>query len=155
MTATDPEPAQETWTYAGVRVLDGKRQHAWLDPGGEELLFSRTGGSMAIGSHYTAQVIRRDDGTIALRGTPVYAGSAAGSAADQATRRVLQAEHTAAQTRLELIRAERNAARRNALDEALAPLLEVAAGLRTSAERDALAVYILRKIQNAWRPPSR
>ena len=151
MTATDPEPAQERWTYAGVRVLDGKRQHAWLDPTGEELLFSRTGGSMAIGSHYTAQVIRRDDGRTILRGTPVYAGPAA----DETTRRRLQAEHTAAQTRLELIRGERNAARRNALDEALAPLLEVAAGLRTSAERDALAVYILRRIQHAWRPPSR
>jgi hypothetical protein len=73
--------------------------------------------------------------------------------ADEATRRVLWAGHTAAQTRLELIRAERNDARRNALDEALAPLLEVVAGLRTSAERDALAVYILRRIQNAWRPP--
>jgi hypothetical protein len=151
MTATDPEPAQETWTYAGVRVLDGKRQHAWLDPTGEELLFARTGGSMAVGSHYTAQVIRRDDGRITLRGTPIYAGSAAG----EATRLALWAKHTAAQTRLELIRAERNAARRNALDEALAPLLEVAAGLRTGAERDALAAYILRRIQHAWRPPSR
>jgi hypothetical protein len=151
MTATDPEPAQERWTYAGVRVLDGKRQHAWLDPTGEELLFARTGGSMAVGSHYTAQVIRRDDGRITLRGTPIYAGSAAG----EATRLALWAKHTAAQTRLELIRAERNAARRNALDEALAPLLEVAAGLRTSAERDALAAYILRRIQHAWRPPSR
>ena len=101
MTATDPEPAEETWTYAGVRVLDGKRQHAWLDPAGEELLFGRTGGSMAVGSHYTVQVIRRDDGRITLRGTPLYAGSAA----DEATRRALWAGHTAAQTRLELIRA--------------------------------------------------
>jgi hypothetical protein len=85
VTAPDPEPAQETWTYAGVRVLDGKRQHAWLDPAGEELLFGRTGGSMAIGSHYTTQVIRRDDGRITLRGTPLYAGSAA----DETTRRAL------------------------------------------------------------------
>jgi hypothetical protein len=152
VTAAAPEPAQERWTYAGVRASpDGTRQHAWLDPSGEELLFRRTGGSMAVGSHYTALVIRRDDDSIALRGIPVYAGSAA----DEATRLVLQAEHTAAQTRLELLRAERNAARRNALDEALAPLVEVAAGLRTSAERDALAVYILRRIQHAWRPPSR
>ena len=141
MTTPSPEPAEETWTYAGVRVsTEGKRQHAWLDPSGEELLFRRAGGSMAVGSHYTALVIRRDDGSIALRGTPVYVGSAA----DEATRRGLWAEHTTAQTRLELLRAERNAARRNALDEALAPLVEVAAGLRTSAERDALAVYVLR-----------
>jgi hypothetical protein len=152
MTAANPEPAEETWTYAGVRVSsDGKREHAWLDASGEERFFRRTGASMAVSSHYTVQVTRRDDGTITIHGTPVYAGPAA----DEATRRGLWAEHTAAQTRLELIRAERNAARRNALDEALAPLLEVAAGLRTSAERDALAVYILRRIQHAWRPPSR
>jgi hypothetical protein len=65
-------------------------------------------------------------------GTPEYAGSAA----DQATRRALWAEHTLAQTQMEASRAERDAARRNALDEALAPLLEVAAGLRTGAQRD-------------------
>lgn len=42
-------------------------------------------------------------------------------AADEAFRRALWAEHAAAQTQLELIHAERNAARRNTLDEALAP----------------------------------
>ena len=150
MTGTGPQPAQETWTYAGVRVSrDGKRQHAWLDPSGEELTSRRTGGSMSVGSHYTVTVTRGDQ--IIIHGTPVYAGSAAG----QDDRRALWAEHTAAQTRLEVIRAERNAARRNAVDEALAPLVAMAAGLRTSAERDAFAVYVLRQVQNAWRPGSR
>ena len=58
MTATDPEPAEETWTYAGVRVLDGKRQHAWLDPAGEELLFSRTGYSTSANFAVPAGRIR-------------------------------------------------------------------------------------------------
>lgn len=62
------------------------------------------------------------------------------------------AEHTVAQTRLEMIRAERSDARRSALDEALAPLLELAAPLRTSAERDALAAYVLGKLHHAWNP---
>lgn len=52
--------------------------------------------------------------------------------------------------RIEALRAERNAARTNALDEALAPLLELAAPLRTGAQRDALAAYVLRKLHNAW-----
>lgn len=95
---------------------------------------------MAVGSHYTVQVSRHD-GTLTLHGTPEYAGSAA----DEATRRALWAEHTLAQTQVEASRAERDAARRNALDEALAPLLEVAAGLRTGAQRDALAAYVIRK----------
>ena len=51
-----------------------------------------------------------------------------------------------------MIRAERNDARRSALDEALAPLLELAGPLRTSAERDALAAYVIRKLHNAWNP---
>lgn len=49
-----------------------------------------------------------------------------------------------------MIRAERNAVRRNALDEALTPLLELARPLRTSAERDALAAYIIRRLHNTW-----
>jgi len=89
--------------------------------------------------------VSRHDGTLTLHGTPEYAGSAA----DQATRRALWAEHTLAQTQTEASRAERDAARRNALDEALAPLLELAGGLRTGAQRDALAAYVIRKLHNA------
>ena len=141
-----PVPATETWIYGGVRVgKDGKRLHAWLDPDGEEHWFSRTGTRMAVGSRYIVQVSRHD-GTLTLHGAPEYAGSAA----DEVTRRALWTEHTLAQTQLESIRAERDAARRNALDEALAPLLELAAGLRTSAQRDALAAYVIRKLHNAW-----
>lgn len=141
-----PVPGTETWTYGGIRAsADGKRRYAWIDPAGEEHWFSRTGAQMAVGSHYTVQVSRHD-GTITLHGTPGYAGSAA----DEATRRALWTEHTLAQTQIEVGRAERDAARRNALDQALAPLLEVAAGLRTGAQRDALAAYVIRKLHNAW-----
>lgn len=107
---------------------------------------------MAVGSRYTAQVTRRDGGAITLHGTPEYVGSQA----DGETRAALWTEHTLAQTRIESLRSERDAARRNALDEALAPLLELAAPLRTGAQRDALAAYVIRKLHNAWatRQPS-
>ena len=49
-----------------------------------------------------------------------------------------------------LVRAEGDDARRNALDEAIAPLLELAAPLRTGAQRDALAAYVIRKLHSAW-----
>jgi hypothetical protein len=112
----------ETWTYGGIRAdKDGKKWHAWLDAIGEEHWFARTGsGRMAVGSHYTAQVTRRDSG-ITLHGTPEYAGSQAG----RETRAALWTAHTLAQARIEALRAERDAARRSALDEALAPLLEL------------------------------
>jgi hypothetical protein len=118
---------------------------------GEEHWFACTGSRMAVGSHYTAQVTRRDGG-ITLHGTPEYAGSQA----DREARAALWTEHTMAQTRIETLRAERDAARRNALDEAIAPLLDLAAPLRTSAQRDALAAYVIRKINSAWntrKPP--
>ena len=128
-----PEPVAETWTYGGIRAdKDGKKWHAWADPAGEEHWFARTGGGrMAVGSHYTVRVTRRDDGGITLHGTPEYAGSQAG----RETRAALWTEHTLAQTRVEILRAERDAGRRNALDEAIAPLLELAAPLRTGAQR--------------------
>jgi hypothetical protein len=123
-----------------------------VDPAGEEHWFARTGSRTAVGSRYTAQVTRRDGGAITLHGTPEYAGSQA----DRETRAALWTAHTLAQTRIETLRAERDAARRNALDEALAPLLELAGPLRTGAQRDALAAYVLRKLHNAWatrKPP--
>ena len=148
-----PERVTETWTYGGIRAgKDGKKWHAWLDQAGEEHWFARTGGSrMAVGSRYTAQVTRRDDG-ITLHGTPEYAGSQA----DREARAALWTAHTLAQTRIETLRAERDAARRNALDEALAPLLDLAAPLRTGAQRDALAAYVIRKLHDTWttRKPS-
>jgi hypothetical protein len=148
-----PEPVTETWTFGGIRAdKDGKKWHAWVDAASEEHWFARTGSRMAVGSRYTAQVTRRDGGGITLHGTPEYAGSQA----DQAVRQVLWTEHTLAQTRIEALRAERDAARRNALDEAIAPLLGLAAPLRTSAQRDALAAYVIRKLHSTWntrKPP--
>ena len=67
---------------------------------------------MAVGSRYTARVTRRDGGGISLHGTPEYAGSQAG----QETRATLWTAHTLAQTRIESLRTERDAGRRNALD---------------------------------------
>ena len=143
-----PEPVTETWTYGGIRAdKDGRKWHAWIDPAGEEHWFARTGSRMAVGSHYTAQVTRRDSG-ITLHGTPEYTGSQAGREA----RAALWTAHTLAQTRIESLRAERAAARRSALDEALASLLDLAAPLRTGAQRDALAAYVLRRLCEAWNP---
>jgi hypothetical protein len=59
---------------------------------------------MAIGSGYTVEVTRRDDGGgVTLHGTPEYARSQAG----QATRQALWAKHTVAQAQIETLRAER------------------------------------------------
>ena len=74
----------------------------------------------------------------------------------EATLGVANDAPTLAQTQIEALRAERDAARRNALDEAIAPLLDLAAPLRTGAQRDALAACVIRTLHNAWntrKPP--
>jgi hypothetical protein len=93
---------------------------------------------MAVGSCYTAQVTRGDGGGITLHGTLEYAGSQAG----RETRAALWTAHTLAQTWIESLRAERDAARRNALDEAIAPL-------QVLPPRQ-VAVYVIRKLHSAW-----
>ena len=119
-----PEPVTETWTYGGIRAdKDGKKWHAWVDPVGEEHWFAKTGGRMAVGSRYTARVTRRDDGGISLRGTPEYAGSQA----DRETRAALWTAHTLAQTRIESLRAERDAASRNGRARSTSPVARSAA----------------------------
>src|SRR5579875_2939984 len=138
---------EEVWTYGGVRVSGrGQRAYAWIDEAGEELWFPKTGTRSAVGSQYRVTV-KRADGVTSIIGTPQYAGRAC----DDELRRQLWAQHSAATTRLELARAERNDARRNAPDEAIAPLLEVARTMRTTAERDALADYVSRNIADSRR----
>jgi hypothetical protein len=150
-TDAGPDTTTERWIYGGIRVLDGKRVHAWIDPGGRELLYAhKRAGNWAIGSSYTAQVIRTGPST-ALYGTPTYTGN--GDTPDE-LRRELWANHLAARTRLSDLTQERKAAQRNAIDEALRPLLAAARTVKTSADRDALIAYVMRQLITAWHAPN-
>ena len=145
--------AGERWIYGGIRVLDDKRVHAWIDPAGRELLYTFTrGGTWAIGSIYTARVTRTDTHTT-LHATPTYTGDRTD---DDELRRRLWAADTAARSQVALLAQERNDARRNAIDEALQPLLVAARTLRTGPDRDAFTAYVLRRLLAAWyRPPAK
>ncbi len=139
--------ATERWIYGGIRVLDGKRVHAWIDPAGRERLYAhKRGGHWAIGSYYTARVTRNGPHT-ALYGAPAYSGD---GYADDELRRRLWAEDIAARAQLTLLTQERSDARRNAIDEALAPLLAIARTLKTGADRDAFTAYVIRHLIAAW-----
>lgn len=68
MSTSDPapdEPDLEVWTYIGRRFNGPQICHTFLDPQGEERMF--TGKVMrhpAIGSRYTIKVTHRDDGRV-------------------------------------------------------------------------------------------
>ena len=96
-----PEPVTETWTYGGIRAGKDQEVARLARRRQRRHWFARTGSRMAVGSHYTAQVTRRDGGDISLHGTPEYAGSQA----CRETRAALWTEHTLAQTRIESLRA--------------------------------------------------
>jgi hypothetical protein len=144
------EPAgavAEPWIYGGIRVLDGKRVHAWIDPSGRELLYGHKRGrtTWAIGSFYTAEVSRHA-GTTRLHNEPTYTGEQA----EGELRRRLWAADTAARAQLARLTQERNDARRNALDEVLEPVLVVARTLKSGPDRDAFTAYVLRRMLSAW-----
>jgi hypothetical protein len=148
-TSADVERVHEMWTWAGARLdRAGKLQFCWVDPDGHELCFGKAklAGS-AIGATYRAEIVRKPDGGVSLYGAPEFVRRA-----DYEDERRLQwtAADKIARTVQARKRAEANAAKQNALDEALAPVVAIAATLRTNADKDALAAYVLRSIRTAW-----
>jgi hypothetical protein len=150
---TDAVPGATTkrWIFGGIRVLDGKRIHAWIDPAGRELLYAHTRSvSRSIGCYHTAQVVRAGSST-SLCGAPTYAAD--GYAPDE-QRQQLWAKDTAARARLADLNQERKAAQRNAVDEALRPLIAAPRSLKTSADRDAFIAYVMRQLIGSWAAPN-
>lgn len=156
MSATDqptgtaePEPREEQWVYGGVRELAGKRVHAWLPGAGtdRELLYTMKG-SFVIGEIYRAGVTRTPEGKTVLHGSPRYEGD---GRFDAEVATLLRAEHHTATTRLLLARMQRSAARRDELDEALAPLRAVAARFTSRADRAAFVAYVLAELSKPGR----
>lgn len=144
----DIEPRNEKWDYGGVRVLSGKRVHAWLPDSGsaDEVLFSMSGGH-SIGEVYRAEVTRRDNGKTTLHGTPRYGGD--GRVSEEIAAR-LRAENNVARIRLALLKQERATGKRDELIELLESLQVLARGLRTRADHTAFLAYVLRELSQPF-----
>jgi hypothetical protein len=146
----DEQKTTERWTYGGVRVLERKKVHAWLDESGEEHLFApKRAGHWAVGYVYDVTVIRFRSDPARVQMVASSATFTGGEADDEARLR-LSALDRVARAELARITQERNAARRDALDEAMQPLLKLSAEMRTSADRDALIAAVLRRMTTAW-----
>jgi len=142
-TPATPATMPEVWTFGGSRIGQaGKRIHAWVPPGGDELWFAAKG-SYSVGSEYDVEV-RRDGERVTRHGTPVYRGRHA----DEAVRLALDVQHRAAEVQLRVVAAERADKRNSPLDAALEPLCAAMRDAR-SADRDALLAYILRRLARA------
>jgi hypothetical protein len=142
------EHTTERWTWAGARLNQGKLTGAWIGADGKERWYSgpRWHGTV-IGGRYDAQVTHLDDARVTLHGTPVYA-EPRDPGDDRAG--LWAAEDRAARTRVATKARERRDAKQSALDDALEPLLAITGKLRTTADRDAVAAYVLRQINSSW-----
>ena len=135
---------EEVWTYAGRRILDGKRYYAWQDGTGRERYYAKSPANV-IGGRYTATV-RRDGDGVSLYAEPRYTGQYL----DAHTRREMEALDIAAMATLAAKARERHDARRKALDDALQPLVDLAAKVSFGHERDALLAYVIRRLTRPW-----
>jgi hypothetical protein len=147
--ASTVEPVEELWVFAGTRVtLKDQPAHVWVDGEGKgaELWFAKKG-HYSIGGVYKVEVTRHDGDKLTRHGIPRFE-----RALDDRDAQVRwEAKDAAAAADLERIRRERKADADSALDEALKPLVTIAQELRTGAQRDAFAAYIIRKVaKTAW-----
>jgi hypothetical protein len=135
----------ETWTYLGIRAgAKGRRSHAWQEPSGRVWLYNDTD-SYVTGGLYAVKVDRTSERL--TRTAPEYTGQIS----PDVNLGELEALSKAARVKLARLARERRDGAQNALDDALEPLLAIVGKLRTTDDRDALAAYVLRRIQSTWR----
>jgi hypothetical protein len=141
-----PTPATETWAYAGQRLTRQNTLAAlWVDDAGDGTEHWFTGKKTHIvGALYEVTVTRHDQDRITLHGDVIYTGNRLPTD-DERVRR-WTTHHHAARIRHQQKRAEANAPKRDAIDEAIEPLRKLAATCRTRDERDALIATILRRL---------
>jgi hypothetical protein len=139
-----PARAEEVWTFAGRREFDGKKYYAWQDLQGKERYFAKVQ-AITVGGRYTLTV-GRDGDRVFINGDARYTGDQV----DPAIRREMEALDIAASATLAALTRDRHDARRKALDDAVAPLAQIAATLRFGNERDAFLAYVIRRLTTPW-----
>ena len=152
MNTTDGQPATERvteiWIACGVRAISGTRYAQFLDPAGHPMVYGRKIGRRPwrIGAAYRVTVERDAEGKNAvIYGMPEPTGE---MHEDTDAVQRWAVESMVAEQKLALAIVDRKA--RGAIDEALWPLLELAAAtIRTGAERDALTALVVRRISDA------
>lgn len=150
---SSPDLVIERWVYGGLRLGDGGYKcHAWSVEGSdmEPLFGHKRAGLWAVSGIYTVTVTR-DDGTVYLHDP--QSACFAGRVDDQTERECLEAADLATRTHLAAVAFERKAKADPALDQALAPLLAVAARLGSQLQVRTLLAYVIEKVHSArWRP---
>lgn len=132
--------AEETWTYLGKRLnAEQKPVHVWRDHEGQERVFNAKLKGDVVGGRYSLDVERHDDGSVSVKPSLTYVGTDPDRVAI-----VLEAKGWSAKAERKAL--ERSVARRDVLDEAIQPLLAVAAKARSHDAKAAIVEYVARRI---------
>lgn len=140
----------ERWVYGGVRPGNKWAKAAvWYDANREPATFKPKAGqvTLVIGGVYQVEALRNEEGhiTTARLSNPEYVGRHD----DTSWIAELEAGHQAGQIQIAMAARQRSDARRSELDKLIAPLEDLAARFVSPADRDALAMYVTRRIQTA------
>jgi hypothetical protein len=135
--------APEEWVYLGqCRLQGGGTGHEWRTPDGKPVVYAKLK-ARVLGGVYQLNVRRTDERVTVQPGTLSYSGHQVEDAA------AIQLIGMEAERKIKVKRLEANTSRTAQLDEALAPLLELARGLKTYSDRRALLDYVASKVANA------
>jgi hypothetical protein len=135
---------RETWVYTGVRrTASGQARQSWRDEAGRSYIYPGRYGHLVTGGYYTVDVNRADESL--TRYAPVYTGRRV----DAEERAALEAQEFGVKAQIAREARERKDRKDSALNDALRPLLAVAAKLNGTADREALARYVAARIHQA------
>jgi hypothetical protein len=140
------EATHEEWTYLGRRLNANRTlQAVWRDPDGTDRWYPVKHAGQVIGGTYRVKIQQNTGGSVSLYLDPEYLDRDVPAEAAE-----WQLADITAVARTKSLASERRTAKRDALDLALDPLLDLARDLRTGAERDVFAAYILRQVNASW-----
>jgi hypothetical protein len=144
MSETEAAPAsnfvEEEWTYMGPSSTT-TGAFVWRDGDGHRMVYKKFRARVFGGLH-TIRVERVDSHTY-VSGEPVYTGRQSEDAGQ------IQITALDVERRLRTKRLEANTSRTQTIDEAIAPLLELAGGIRSMSDRRALLDYITARVYTA------
>jgi hypothetical protein len=141
----EPEFEVEEWVYLGPHSTMAA-SYRWRDPNGQVLTYGKLRGRV-FGAIYQIRVQRGPEDNVRVLRETTWAGRMAEDAA------TIEARALEVEARLKVKRLEANTSRTATIDEAIAPLLELAGSIKSMSDRRALLDYITARVYQA-KPPS-
>lgn len=137
----NPEFSDEEWVFLGPSPAEAG-VYRWRDGNGELLAYDKFK-ARVFGGIYTVKVLRTPPDGVRVRLTNTFTGRRAEDCA------IIEVQALRVEDSWRIKRLEANAKRTANIDEAIAPLLELAASLPIMSDRGALLHYVTGKVYAA------